>query len=563
MKMNRKKMMGLAGIALFYATGVFADSNEKGIDLYRAELYNAAKIFFTQQTNQSTVEQAENNYYLGQTYYELQQVDSATYFYDQAVAIHPEYPFGYIGQGKIALSKDDKKGAENLFKKANGLAKKDPSVQTSIAEVYIAAKMYPEAEEALEKATKVNKKYSGIFVAEGDMLMQENKVGEACARYENAIVFDTTDKVAYLKLARVYKTINTAQALSRLNDLITIDPNYIPAYAEIGDINRSEGMYLKALEAYKKFISIPGVPIVQHERYAQLLYFTDSYTESLKQIQYVLKQDPKNPVMHRLEAYNNFKLENYALAVEQMSAFLDNNPENTHIYLDYLTLGQALLKEKQALPAIDAFIKASQLKDTKPEIYKELASAYKAADNYPGAVNAYDQFFAAESTPVVFDYFYYGQACYTAATKYVAADVLNAKLTPEEEAANHDALYLYIGKGNGAFDEVINRSPESYLGYLWKANLNSLPDYVEQAKTGKLLGAAKPYYEEAIKVMLAKNENGVRNADLIDAYNYLGSYYVLTEDNKTKAGEYYKAILELDPDNARVKQTLDVLKIKY
>jgi tetratricopeptide (TPR) repeat protein len=565
MKRNNRTILSLAIALVSCTASVWAGSNERGIDLYRAELYNAAKIFFTQQTNQSPAEQAENYYYLGQTYYELHQSDSAAYFYDKAVVTDPDYPFGYIGQGKILLSSNNKKDAENLFKKANSLAKKDPSIQTTIAEVYIDLKMYSLAEEALDKARKVNKKYPGIYAAEGDMLAQEGKIGEACARYGNAITFDKTYKVAYLKIARVYKKVNTAEALRYLNELTAIDPDYIPAYAEIGDlydmstIDEANVNYTKALEAYEKFISIPGVPLLQHERYARLLYFTNQYEKSLAQIDILLKQNLNNQVLHRLKAYNNYKLENYALAAEELTAFLQNNAEKDIIYLDYLTLAQALLKEKQIEQAIAYFIKASETKGAKPAVYKELTSAYEISNNYPEAVKTYEKYFEIEPTPVVFDFYYYGMDIYYAAAKYIAPEYLNAQITPEQQAIDEADLNSYIEKGNKAFTEVISRSPESYLGYLSRARLNSFLDAVEQSRTSKTKGIAKPFYEEALAIMLAKNDGGARNKDILEAYLYLGSYAYVSED-KANAIEYYTKILEIDPDHKGAKVALEALK---
>jgi tetratricopeptide (TPR) repeat protein len=562
MKMNGKKLLSLA-IAVFSVGGMFAGSNERGIDLYRAELYDAAKLFFLNQKNLSVQDEAESYYFLGQTYYQLQKTDSAAYYYAKATEIAPEYPFGYIGEGSLALVKGDARAAEALFKKANGFDKKNPAVQTTIADAYINANLKPQAEEALDKARKVNKKYSGIYVSEGNMLMKEGKVGEACARYENAINFDKNDKIAYLKLAQVYKTINTNEAIKYLDQLTAIDPDYIPAYALIGDINRDGGMYLQALKAYEKFISIPGVPILQHERFAQLLYFTDQHEKSLRQIDYVLKQDPANTVMHRLQAYNNFKLEKNALALQQMADFLENTPVDKHIYLDYITYGRLLLKEKQPEAAIGALQKALALDSSKSEVYKELISAYEATHNYIEAINQYEKYFEAEKTPVVFDYFYYGQANYSAASKYIDPAYLEAIISPEQKQLDDALFYSYIKKGTEAFSEVISRSPESHLGYLWRAHLNSFIDVKEQkAKGSTIQGAAKSYYEEALNVMLKANEDGKRNNDIIEAYRYLASYYVLLDD-KVNAGEYFKKILEIDPTNAMAIDVLKQLKIKY
>ncbi|MDR2805090.1 MAG: hypothetical protein LBB85_05510, partial [Dysgonamonadaceae bacterium] len=216
--MNSKKLVSLAIVAWFTVAGAVA-GNERGIDLYRAELYDAAKIFFLQQKNQTAQEQAENYYYLGETYYALQKVDSASYYYAQAIVADSEYPFGYIGEGKLSLSKGDGKAAETAFKTAIGLAKKDVSVQTTIAEAYIAAGKSPQAEEALTKAEKINKKYSGIYMVRGSMALKENKRDQAYSWYEQAIYFDPNDKVAYLKLAKAYEGANPQAALEYLDKL--------------------------------------------------------------------------------------------------------------------------------------------------------------------------------------------------------------------------------------------------------------------------------------------------------------------------------------------------------
>ncbi|MDR1527348.1 MAG: tetratricopeptide repeat protein [Dysgonamonadaceae bacterium] len=561
--MNTKKLVSLAIVAWFTVAGAVA-GNERGIDLYRAELYDAAKLFFLQQNNQSPQEQAETCYYLGQTYYALQKTDSAAYYYAKAIAADSEYPFGYIGEGKLALVKNDIKAAETSFKTAIGLAKKNVSVQTTIAEAYVDAGKLPQAEEALAKAEKINKKYSGIYMVRGSMALKEDKRDQAYSWYEQAIYFDSNDKVAYLKLAKAYEGANPKAALDYLDQLIKIDPDYIPAYALIGDINRENGMYYQALDAYEKFIAIPGVPIQQHERYAQLLYFTDQYEKSLKQIDYVLQQDPANAVMHRIQAYNYFKLGNTALTAQEMGEFLKNNPEDKHIYLDYITYGQALVKEKQPETAIAALQKAIVLDPTKAEVYRELASAYDGVNSYPEEIKMFEKYFelAAENAKVL-DYFFYGQALYKAAIKYIDQEYVDSPITPEQKQIDDADFYSSIEKGNAAFSEVITRSPESHIGYLWRANLNALVDSKErETKTSPFKGVAKPYYEEALQVMLNNNAEGKRNANIIDAYDYLASYYLLLDD-KVNAGEYYKKILEIDPANSKAITVLNQLKIKY
>ena len=559
--MNRTKLLISAGFFFLAATSMFAGNNEKGIEYYRAALYDAAKIFFLVQTNQTPAEQAENYYYLGQTYYQLNQVDSSAYYYQKAIDAFPEYPFGYVGAGKVLLKKGDARAADELFKKANGLAKKDPSVQTTIAEVYVNAGDYNNAQIALEKARKINNKYSGIYLVEGDMLMKQGKVGDACARYDNAILFNTSDKVSYLKLAQVYKDINSAEAIKYLDKLVALDPNYIPAYAVYGDIYREEGKYKAALDAYEKFIAIPGVPMLQQERYAQLLFFTDQYSKALEQFQYILSKDPNNLVIKRLDAYNNFRLENYAAGLEQIRQLIRDMPKERHIYQDYLYLGKLALKEKQPVEAMDAFQKAIEMDSTKAEIYKETASAAFNAGLYPEAVKYYEKYLSVDNTTEAADYYNYGNACSAAAAYYINPSNMNS-VSPDALPAYEAAFRNYVQKGDNAYAEVMKRKPDLPYGYMGRANINALLDNYDGARNKTVVGYAKPLYEQALTFLVNNNDNGARNKDILTSYRYLISYYATLKDNASII-EYSKKILDIDPNDDAARKTLELLKAKY
>lgn len=562
MKTRTKKTFLLASVLFVSMANVFAGSNDKGIEYYRAGLYNAAKIYFTQQTNLPASEQAENYYYLGQANYKLDQVEAARDFYKKAVDADPEYPFGYIGLGKLEL-KNNPKAAEDLFKKAFGLAKKNASVPAEVAEVYVTAGNKLKADEALERARKINKKYPGIFLVEGDMLKNEGKIGDACSQYENAILYDPNDKVSYLRLAQIYKGINPDQALQYLDKLLTIDPNYIPAYAEIGDINYVQGRYKAALEAYEKFIAVPGVPLTQHERYASALYFDEQYDKSLEEIKYVLSQDPDNAVMYRIEAYNNYKNKNFELGIEQMNKFIQNTPKEKHIYYDYVTLGDLQVEMKQPELALESYKKALELDSTKIVVYDKLTTAAENAKNYPLAIEYYEKSFAVNPDFSLMSLFYYGRANFNAASYYIDPQTLaEEKANPALATTNETAFSAYVQKGTKVFSDVITRKPDTYLGYLWRANISALVDSYNQLRDKPMDGIAKPYYEEALNFMLENNANGARNKDIIDCYRYLASYYY-TQDDLNLVGDYYKRILAIDPNNDQAKKTLDMLKIKY
>ena len=561
MRTKTKKVLLLTGILLVSAANIFAGSNDKGIELFRAGLYDAAKIFFMQQTNLSGTERAENYFYLGQVHFMLNQVDSARYFYQKAVDTDPEYPFGYVGLGRLEL-KNNPKAAEDFFKKAVGLAKKDASVATTIAEVYAAAGNRTAADDFLERARKIDKKYPGIFIAMGDMFKAEGKIGDASSQYENALLYDPNNKIALLRLAQIYRGINADQALQYLNKVVTIDPDFIPAFAEIGDINYGKGRYKAAVEAYEKLVSIPGIPLAYHERFASALYFDGQYDRSLEVVKYVLAQDPNNLVMFRIQAYNNFRSGNFSLGLEQMNKFIQNTPEEKHIYYDFVTLGDLQMEMKQPEQAIESFKRALELDSTKILIYEKMIAAAEAAKNFPLAVEFYERSFAANPDFSLMSLFYFGMANYQAAAHYIAPDVIAAETTPDIAAANEASFNTFIGKGFQAFSDVITRKPDTYLGYLWRANIKGLVDSFNQFRNRPVTGVAKPYYEEALNFMLANNADGKRNADIIQCYKYLASYYY-TQNDLTSVGDFYKKILAIDPNDEQAQKALDMLKIKY
>lgn len=69
-------------------------------------------------------------------------------------------------------------------------------------------------------------------------------------------------------------------------------------------------------------------------------------------------------------------------------------------------------------------------------------------------------------------------------------------------------------------------------------------------------GLAKPFYEALANSLSQKaNRDNVDNTRLIEAYRYLGYYYLL-KNEKSKADGYWKKVLELDPENATAKQAL-------
>jgi len=563
--MNKRNLLLLTGLSLFL-TNMLAGDNKEGIDLFKAELYEAAKFSLLKQTGQSPFEQAENYYYLGQVYYQLGQEDSASYYYKKSIEVLPSYPLGYVGEGKLELSRRNIKVAEERFKRARDFAKKDPSVHTEIADVYVRQGDYRNAQLAIDGARKINDKYPRIYIEEGNMLMKQAKVGEAAARYENALHYDKNDRIAYFKLAQLYKDVSPDTALDYLNKLIAIDPNFAPAYALTGEIYMEKGMYRRAAEAYEKFTSLPGVPMLYHERNAQSLFFAEQYPRSMERIKYVLSRDPNNVVMKRLEAYNYHRMEESERGFERLSKFIESTPKERHIFQDYTTLGQLAIKVNNTEKAIEAYNMAIELdpeRAKKENLYKEIATMAYGANMYADAIKYFEKYFATGVTPDAGDYFAYGQANYFSALHYFSEEYTATAKTPETIAADEVALKEFIRKGDEAYAEAIKLIGPSnrHIAYMGRARINELLDTYDSSKNKKIEGHARPMYEEALTFMLDNNSEGIRNKDILVAYYYLVKYYWALE-NRASTEEYCRKILAVDPNDDLAKKILDYFKKK-
>jgi tetratricopeptide (TPR) repeat protein len=110
--------------------------------------------------------------------------------------------------------------------------------------------------------------------------------------------------------------------------------------------------------------------------------------------------------------------------------------------------------------------------------------------------------------------------------------------------------YMQIGRAyysgenyktaDSVFSLIINKSPNYLPAYLFTARtyFKLDPDYK--------LGLAKPKFEKLIEV--AKADSVKNNSEMMEAFGYL-SYYNMTNDNYSRAKDYYLRMINLDANN--------------
>ncbi|MDR0941642.1 MAG: tetratricopeptide repeat protein [Bacteroidales bacterium] len=546
-------------------------SNGKGIEFYKAGMYEAAKDIFLQQPASSTDDQVLAAYYLGLIYAQEQNVEAATAQFQKAIDLNPKSPFGYIGKGRLELANNVKAG-ESLLKQAEGMGKKNADVLVKVAEAYFANNMQAKAQAVLEKAKAADKTNVDIYLLEADVILAKGKdsetIGKAISKVEDADYYSPNNPLVLTKLAQLYRMVSGLNfAFAKVNDAIAADKDYLPAYVELGNVKYAQGQYKEAVAIYEKALATNvHVPFEWCENYAYALYFDKQYEKSLQEIEKNLLKKPNNVNLLRLQAYNMYELLQYEEGLAKMDAFFATVPEEKYIYLDFITVGR--LQTKQAgkenaeksialyESAIENYNKAAVMETDNAEPYKEMALTYAAMKNFEEAVKNFEKYFAMTPKPLPSDLNTFGDMNKNAATMIFN----NSKDVPTLQA-NQQNFNLYIEKSAKAFSDFIAIAPEFYLGYYNRAKVYELVDIYEYAMTNKNKGVALPYYNEAIAIMEKDNADGKFNKTIADLYNGTARYYLQNNDTKNTI-EYFKKALAIDPANATAKEMLVQLKVK-
>ena len=301
-------------LVLFCTTSLFAQGYKDGVEYYKVNQFEKAKILLNRNLNNADTDKALAYYYLGQVAMAEGNVAEAKACFDKGIAANPENGYNYVGLGAIALKNKDVKGAENFFKTAKSKAKKDAVLLVEIARAYVAADPVAYAKQIadnIKAAKKVNKRHPAPFILEGDMLAAEKKWGDAAGYYEMAESFDPNCTEAYVKYANTYFNVDPRVAISKLESLVAANPNSALAQRELAEKLYENDEWTRAAQVYGEYIKNPNSFKEDEERYAVLLYFGEKYQQSYDLAQKILSENPNAFLMKRIVFLNKAAMKQY------------------------------------------------------------------------------------------------------------------------------------------------------------------------------------------------------------------------------------------------------------
>lgn len=544
-----KKIFLLLAIPYFSGSILFAQTLSDAIKQTTNEQFETADKTF-KSLLQTSPSNGDIYFYYGENFFKNDNIEMATKMYLKGVEMNATNPLCYVGLGKVQWYKGKQAEAKANFFKATTLAKtfqydktldvaisigggvsskakykinSEATVLMKIAEAYINAdfKDITEAQNLLSQAIKLEPFNPEIYITRGDAYLEKNDGSKAIEDYENAdkmqISTDPRRVKAILRQGQLYnRSRNYPLALDFYKKSLQIDSSFAPAYREMAEIYFRAGQYNKASEQYKRYLQL-NKDCGALARYAGFLNQAKQFAESIEAAKEAVKCDPNNVYLYRYLTFDYYDLTptpDYVLGLENSNLFFEKADSNVKIIPeDYEYRAKLLSKTGKDSLAIIAYEKLLKMNPEKINIYSDIATSYRKMKNYPKAIDFFKKKLEYKKTDW-YDYYSLGNAY------YLSKDYLNA---------------------DTAFSQIIKLDSLA-IGFLWRAKSNIQLDL----KSEKWL--AKPFYEQYLAKIKPEDSEKNKN-NLIEAYTYLGVYYMKNNKDFKKAKTYFQKVLDLDPKN--------------
>ncbi|SDD34077.1 tetratricopeptide repeat protein [Pedobacter soli] len=563
MKISKKAITLNVGLVLM-GSAVFAQSLTDAKKAIDAEQYQKASSMLKSLVS-SKASDGENYYNLGLVYLKTGYIDSARAVFTKGLTADPKNALNLIGLGEADLLSNNANSAKTNFDKAIELGKKDYQTYLQIGRAYLAQDKpsdevsKPDFTNAIANITKADEldakdKDAGVFLALGDAYALQRKNSEALGPYFRVNDVDPTNRRAKTQIGKMYKESRAfPEGEKELLDVIAADPNYGPAYRELGELylqwsnfGTDKEKAAKGIENYKKYMDLTDKSLESQLRYAQFLFYAKDF-KTLEQVASSIQapaNDPKNAIVSRMKGWAAYENKNYPVALTSMTEFFAKEKDTTRILgNDYLYLGKAQLQAGQDSLALNNIIKATKVDSANAEALSEAAAALYKAKKYAKSADVYE--LAAKYNPngkgSLYNYLYIG----------INRFLESYYLKKENKPMNIEGLV----RADTALGTLSKASPDFALSYFYRARIN---DYIDQTKNASATkGLMIPYYEKYV-TLVKPEEQASAKSNLIESYRLLGAWYA--DKDKAKAIDYLNKCLALDPADSYATAKLKELQ---
>ena len=410
--------------------------------------------------------------------------------------------------------------------------------------------------------------------------MLVNDGSDAIRNYNLAQFADPTSSTANMKIGYVYvKGRALQQAIPFFEEAIKLNPDYAPAYRELGGLYWRAGRLEQSKANFKKYLDLSQGNIPAKIRYVTSLFYAGDYDEVIKNVEEILAVDKSRSYMNRIAGYSCYEKDNpdYDKALSYMETLFKTVAPERILKKDYHYMARILVKKNQNYPKM-----VDELNTTKTQLDREksrLATAsaadkakYKASvDDLTGKVAALESNKAKADKEIDRAFIEYNKAfnfdrkdanapltsqdramlgemasAYYNFRRYGDAANIWAKLIDPSKENN---LEDYMKVGRAYYNGEKYKSADSTFSVVLKKSPDYLPALTYVARTYTKMdpdtkqGLAKPKFEKVLQV--AAKDSVKNESDMIEALTYLG-YLNMDNGNYTKAKDYYNRMINLD-----------------
>ena len=538
------KIIAASLLVLGASLSSMAQGYKDGIEYYKVGQFDNAKELLERNLNNASTDKSEAYYYLGQIALHNGKASEAKTFFDKGLAANAQNPYNLVGLGAIDLKAGNEKAAEENFKAARKLTKKDAKLETAIARAYYNVNPTDFAKDitkSINNARKWKAKDPDSYIFEGDTYADKEAWGDAAGQYELAMTYEPDNVEAYVKYANTYFNVNPDMAIGRLEELLAKQPNSALVQRQLAEMFYKDNQGVKAAEQYGQYIKNPNHFIQDEVRYVQLLFFGNKYKESYDLATSIVN-DPSATAenvfyMRRMQLYNLVALEDWVSAADAGKSFFAMAKPQGSVYevRDYTDYAEALQKSGSPEEAVQAYEKAIELNPKNVELLRNLSDTYAAAKDYEKSAYYYQKVIDSNA--------YKANDLYELAVCYY-----NVAVTTGDETVKANA----IGNARKYLADVNEQVPGN-------VRIVNQMARVEKLAEGENTGKAIPAYNELLKLLNDKDDKSDYASMFISAYNYLATYY-FNKGDKDAAKDYYKKWLEYDPENEALRNFVDQMK---
>lgn len=536
--MNLPKKIALGVAVTFLTNFAFAQTLQDGINSIDSHKYAKAKKNFEDMLAKSP--SAENYFYLGNTYLSQSEPNfaKAQEYFNKGLAADSKSYLNKIGLATVKLGKGDKSGISEIQNIVKDSREKDDEVLFRAAE---ALTMYENTNapdlaisflnKAVERAQK-NGVPAHYYYTLGDAYRLKRLPGDAMTAYDKAAVVAKNKASVYTRMGTLWMAAQQWKlAKEKINQAITTDPTYAPAYKANANYNivyQQNGDAAKDLLNYSKY--------ADEDPYTQLeiakLYFTvDEFAKSRTTLDNIFDK-VDDPIKYKLRALLQYANGNYVDADTDIDKFMGSAEKSRILPADEGLKG--LILAGLASKETDAAKKASMMslaqqkimlaKNAKDKTFDwdlELAKIQGGGGASASAANA------GPTNPAI-----------EALKKQNAAnpqdaDVLVKLGTAYQEAQNWNGAIL-------TWDKMIALAPTWAYSYYAKGVA------YQQLQNNAMAEAS---YQKYIDTVLASPPADQQQPQTVQTLSY--AYYLVAffnqENNPAKAKDYAAKAVQLNP----------------